>query len=115
MCNLSESIAERAEIKGYDKGFNKGEISGIMKTLVTLVKKNRLSIAEVVDDSHKRPDKVIFLNLYQEQKNKESKQMSHSLKAVENLLKENRIKVYSGVHAMQDVADFLNLMNKRKG
>lgn len=73
------------------------------------------SIAEVVDDSHKRPDKVIFLNLYQEQKNKESKQMSHSLKAVENLLKENRIKVYSGVHAMQDVADFLNLMNKRKG
>ncbi len=26
------------------------------------------SIAEVVDDSHKRPDKVIFLNLYQEQK-----------------------------------------------
>lgn len=73
------------------------------------------SIAEVVDDSHKRPDKVIFLNLYQEQKNKQSKQMSHSLKAVENLLKENRIKVYSGVHAMQDVADFLNLMNKRKG
>lgn len=35
MCNLSESIAERAEIKGFDKGFNKG----IIETLVALVKK----------------------------------------------------------------------------
>lgn len=52
MCNLSQSIAERAEIKGYDKGFNKGEISGIMKTLVTLVKKNRLSIAEAAEEAN---------------------------------------------------------------
>lgn len=42
MCNLSESIAERAETKGFDKGYNKGTI----KTLVDLVKDNLLSIAE---------------------------------------------------------------------
>lgn len=42
MCNLSESIAERAEIKG----FIKGEINGTIKTLVDLVKDNLLSIAE---------------------------------------------------------------------
>lgn len=41
-CNLSESIAERAETKGFDKGYNKGTI----KTLVDLVKDNLLSIAE---------------------------------------------------------------------
>lgn len=70
------------------------------------------SIAEVVDDSHKRPDKVIFLNLYQEQENEESKQMSHSLKAVENLLKENGIRVYSGERALHDVAEFLNAENE---
>ncbi len=52
MCNLSQTIAERAEIKGYDKGFNKGEISGIMKTLATLVKKNRLSIAEAAEEAN---------------------------------------------------------------
>jgi len=46
MCNLSESIAERAEIKGFDKGFIKGEINGTIKTLVDLVKDNLLSIAE---------------------------------------------------------------------
>lgn len=46
MCNLSESIAERAEIKGFDKGFIKGEIKGTIKTLVDLVKDNLLSIAE---------------------------------------------------------------------
>ena len=42
MCNLSQSIAERAEIKGFDKGFTKG----IIETLVGLVKDNLLSIAE---------------------------------------------------------------------
>lgn len=42
MCNLSQTIAERAEIKGFDKGFNKGTI----ETLVDLVKDNLLSIAE---------------------------------------------------------------------
>lgn len=42
MCNLSQSIAERAEIKGFDKGFSKG----IIETLVGLVKDNLLSIAE---------------------------------------------------------------------
>ena len=47
MCNLSESIAERAEIKGFDKCFIKGEINGTIKTLVDLVKDNLLSIAEV--------------------------------------------------------------------
>lgn len=46
MCNLSKSIAERAEIKGFDKGLIKGEINGTIKTLVDLVKDNLLSIAE---------------------------------------------------------------------
>ena len=35
MCNLSQTIAERAEIKGFDKGFNKGTI----ETLLHLLKK----------------------------------------------------------------------------
>lgn len=48
------------------------------------------SIAEVVDDSNKRPEKTIFLNLYKTyERSGESKQMAHSLKAVENMLKAN--------------------------
>lgn len=48
LCNLSQSIAERAEIKGYDKGFNKGTI----ETLVSLVKKNRLSITDAAEEAN---------------------------------------------------------------
>lgn len=69
------------------------------------------SIAEVVDDSYQRPEKVIFINLYKDDGSKESKQMGRSIKAVENLLKEGGIRVYSGERALQDVAEFLNAEN----
>lgn len=65
------------------------------------------SIAEVVDDSNKWPDKTIFLNLYREDERGFTKKMSHSLKAVENLLKSNGVRVFDNI---QDVADFLNVM-----
>lgn len=64
------------------------------------------SIAEVVDDSNKRPEKTIFLNLYQENENDRlTKQMSHSLKAVENLLRNNGVKIFNSI---DDVANYLN-------
>lgn len=58
------------------------------------------SIAEVVDDSNKRPEKTLFVNLYEG-----DKQMEHSLKATENLLKENGVRIFNN---LKDVADFLN-------
>lgn len=63
------------------------------------------SIAEVVDDSNKRPEKTLFLNLYQEDERSYTKQMSHSLKAVEKLLQENGVKCFDNIEA---VAEFLN-------
>ena len=66
------------------------------------------SIAEVVDDSNKRPEKTLFLNLYEEDDRYFTKQMNHSLKAVENLLKANGVKVFSGFDGIKEVAEFLN-------
>ena len=63
------------------------------------------SIAEVVDDSNKRPEKTLFLNLYEESGSRSSQQMSRSLEAVENLLKENGVNCFISIEA---VADFLN-------
>lgn len=63
------------------------------------------SIAEIVDDSNKRPEKTLFLNLYQEDERKSTKQMSRSLKAVEKLLEENRAKCFDSI---EDAAEFLN-------
>ena len=63
------------------------------------------SIAEVVDDSNKYPEKTIFLNLYKENKNDFDEQINNSLKAVENLLKENGVICFDNI---QDAADYLN-------
>lgn len=65
------------------------------------------SIAEVVDDSNKRPEKTIFLNLYREDDKKSTQMMNHSLKAVENLIKANGGLVYNDIST---VADYLNEM-----
>lgn len=67
------------------------------------------SIAEVVDDSNKRPEKTLFLNLYRESNNRDNKKMAHSLKAVEKLLESNGAKVF---HSGEEVAEFLNAMSE---
>ena len=63
------------------------------------------SIAEVVDDSNKRPNRTLFVNLYTPNDKRYTKQMSHSLTAVENLLKANGVKCFT---TLEDVAKFLN-------
>ena len=63
------------------------------------------SIAEVVDDSNKRPEKTLFLNMYRADERGFTQQMAHSLEAVENLLKANGVKVF---YTIESVADFLN-------
>lgn len=63
------------------------------------------SIAEVIDDSNKRPEKTIFLNLFEDYGDVSKEKMGHSLKAVENLLKSNGVKVFNNI---ESVAEFLN-------
>lgn len=61
------------------------------------------SIAEVVDDSNKRPNKTLLCILYDD---KFGKKMTHSLHAVENLVKENGGRVFE---SLEEVARFLNI------
>ena len=76
--------------------------------LITKGIKGVYSIAELIDDANKRPEKTIFLNLY------DGDAIVHDLKAVENLCKDNGIaKVFTGKNAMQEAADFLNSMNAK--
>lgn len=85
------------------------ELQPLLKYGITNGIKGVYSIAEVVDDSNKRPEKTIFLNLYKTyERSSESKQMAHSLKAVENMLKANGVIVFSGEKALLEVADYLN-------
>lgn len=62
------------------------------------------SIAEVVDDSNKRPQKTLFCNLYTA-KTYSEKQMMRSLMAVEKMLQTNGVQIF---HSLEEVAMFLN-------
>ena len=68
------------------------------------------SIAEVVDDSNKRARKTIFCNLYEYRGTKKSKQMLYSLRALENLLRSNNVKVFNN---LDSVASYLNLFSRK--
>ena len=78
------------------------ENDDIVLYTITSGMKGVYSIAEVVDDSNKRPEKVIFCNLFHEE---DDKKMYHSLVAVENLLSSNGCKVF---RKLEDVANYIN-------
>lgn len=69
--------------------------------VITSGMKGVYSIAEVIDDSNKRPEKTILCVLY----DGIEKQMAHSLTAVVNLAKSNGVTV---CESLTDIADFLN-------
>lgn len=64
------------------------------------------SIAEVVDDSNKRPKKTIFTYLERDNDLSFNAGQLKSLKAVGSMVKENGGKVFVN---LQEIADFLNL------
>lgn len=77
------------------------ENDDIILYVITSGLKGVYSIAEVVDDSNKRPHKVVFCVLDEGI----NKQMLHSLKAVENLVYANGVYV---CHSLKEVADYIN-------
>lgn len=69
--------------------------------VITSGMKGVYSIAEIIDDSNKRPEKTIVCVLY----NNIDEQMSKSLSATLNLAKSNGATV---LNSLEDIASFLN-------
>lgn len=107
-CNYYNPIVANWSEADRQREVHERETSDFVLYGITNGIKGVYSIAEVVDDSNKRPEKTIFLNLYRVDGSVDSVQMSHSLQAVENLLKENGVKVFSGENAITEVTEFLN-------
>lgn len=63
------------------------------------------SIAEVVDDSNKRPDKTIFCFLKKDGSQEFDKFQTKSLNAVKDLVKENGGQCFE---TLEEIADYLN-------
>ena len=64
------------------------------------------SIAEVVDDSNKRPNKTVFTILKDYDNDIINEMIFKSLKAVAKMIEKNGGKVFD---SLQDTADYLNI------
>ncbi len=80
---------------------NERETSDIILYVITTGIQGVYSIAEVVDDSNKRPDKVIFCVL----DNGFNEKMKHSLHATMNLVKSNGVYV---CNSLTEAANYIN-------
>lgn len=67
------------------------------------------SIAEVVDDSNKRPEKTILCVLDEDNESSFSETQIKSLKQVKEMVKNNGANVFD---SLEDIASFLNKTNK---
>lgn len=85
---------------------NERETSDYILYVITSGIKGVYSIAEVIDDSNKRPNKTLLCVLYKGI----DKTLARSLEAVVNLAQSNGITV---CESLNDVAEFLN--NQTKG
>ena len=63
------------------------------------------SVAEVVDDSNKRPEKTIFCVIYDDEGAEFTKHQKKSLTAIGKMVQENGAKWFDKI---EDVIDFLN-------
>ena len=69
------------------------------------------SIAEVVDDSNKRPEKTLFCFITNDENKMFNVHQIKSLNAVKDLVEKNGAKVFNHY---KDVAEFLNTKNEDK-
>lgn len=72
---------------------------------ITPKMKGVYSIAEVIDDSNKRPEKTIFVYLKKDENDEFDKVQSKSLDAVSKMIIKNKGKVFKNLN---EVAEFLN-------
>lgn len=82
------------------------ETCDVVLYVITSGLKGVYSIAEVIDDSNKRPEKTVFCVLY----DGFDKKMSHSLEAVVNLARSNGAAI---CESLWDVAVEINTRNGR--
>lgn len=100
-CNYYNPIVKNWQESDRLREVNERETSDYNLYVITNGLKGVYSIAEIIDDSNKRPEKTLLCILY----DGFNSNMEHSLKAVVNLAKSNGVKVFN---SLSDIAIFLN-------
>ena len=97
-------------VKDWDEEARKREIeqretATFVLYVITPLMKGVYSIAEVVDDSNKRPDKTLFCILEKDDKKEFDKSELKSLNQVKKMVKNNGAKTFND---LDEIAEFLN-------
>ncbi len=103
-CNYYNPIVKNWSEADRIREVHERETADYVLYVITSGMKGVYSIAEIIDDSNKRPEKTILCILY----DGIEKTMAHSLEAVVNLAKSNGITV---CESLPDIAEFLNKHN----
>lgn len=94
--------------EAYKKELEERENSDYVLYVITPKMEGVYSIAEVVDDSNKRPEKTLFCVLEQDDKKEFSEAQLKSLDAVDKMIVDNGGKSFK---SLDEVSEYLN--NKR--
>ena len=100
-CDYYNSIVKNWSESDRLREVHERETADYVLYVITSGMKGVYSIAEIVDDSNKRPEKLIVCVLY----DGIDKQMTYSLRAVVNLAKSNGAEICG---SLKEVADLLN-------
>lgn len=68
------------------------------------------SIAEVVDDSNKRPENTLFCIIENDDENEFTEHQLKSLKQVKNMVRDNGARVFE---TLEDISEFLNYVTSK--
>lgn len=100
-----DPVVEEWTEDDMEEEIHQRKICDYLLYVITPKMKGVYSIAEVVDDSNKNPDKTIFCFLKKDEDLEFDEHQLKSLKQVKNMVKENGGKCFS---SLKDIADFLN-------
>lgn len=100
-----DPVVDDWDEEAYQQELKEREESEFVLYVITPKMKGVYSIAEVVDDSNKRPDKTLFCVLSKDEKEKFDKEQLKSLDAVDKMVVDNGGKSFE---SLDEVAEYLN-------
>ena len=103
--NYFDPVVDDWTIEAAEEEIRQREICDYCLYVITPMMKGLYSIAEVVDDSNKRPDKTILCVLEEDGEYEFNKSALRSLNAVKRMVKNNGAQVFN---SLEEIAEYLN-------
>lgn len=103
--NYFDPVVDDWTIEAAEEEIRQREICDYCLYVITPMMKGVYSIAEVVDDSNKRPEKTILCVLEEDGEYEFNKSALRSLNAVKRMVKNNGAQVFN---SLEEIAEYLN-------